>query len=73
MVGRPDREQPLHDREPRHPRSSETGALALLVLFLAPSASAATTVVVGSDPSKTVIKGTLLTPEPKASVAIRSR
>lgn len=37
--------------------------LLLLVLALVSSAWAATTVVVGSDPSKTVIKGTLMTPD----------
>ena len=37
--------------------------LLLLVLALVSSAWAATTVVVGSDPSKTVIKGTLVTPD----------
>jgi hypothetical protein len=34
-----------------------------LVLSLAQSAKAASTVVVGSDPSKTVIKGRLVTPD----------
>lgn len=49
-------------------RSSEGGLprlpffLALLLLCLAPSAWAATTVVIGTDLSETVIKGTLVTP-----------
>jgi 5-methylthioadenosine/S-adenosylhomocysteine deaminase len=38
-------------------------SLCLLVLFLAPPAWAATTVVVGTDPSKTVILGTVVTPD----------
>jgi cytosine/adenosine deaminase-related metal-dependent hydrolase len=37
--------------------------IALLILFLVPSGWAATTVTVGSDPSKTVIKGNLVTPD----------
>jgi 5-methylthioadenosine/S-adenosylhomocysteine deaminase len=44
-------------------RSSWSFAIMLLILSLATSTWAATTVVVGADPSKTVIKGTLVTPD----------
>jgi 5-methylthioadenosine/S-adenosylhomocysteine deaminase len=51
----------------RFPVAQVPGLLApllpLLVLAVVSSAWAATTVVIGSDPSKTVIKGTLVTPD----------
>ncbi len=58
-------------QQPGHPTSRNTGFhrarwpwwLAILLLALAQPAWAATTVVVGTDPSKAVIKGTLVTPE----------